>query len=101
MRCAWWIGSPTSSNANRLVEVSEKAGTPARLIESADDIEPAMLANVACVGLSAGASTPESLVQGVVAALRERGAEKVEELSGIAENMEFALPKALRVMIQG
>src|SRR5690606_20909475 len=61
------IGSPTSSNANRLVEVARNAGTPAQLIEDAADIDTAWLGAAAAVGLTAGASTPESLVERAIA----------------------------------
>ncbi|MDX1554973.1 MAG: 4-hydroxy-3-methylbut-2-enyl diphosphate reductase [Xanthomonadales bacterium] len=95
------VGSVNSSNSNRLREVSEKRGVPAYLIDGPEDIRDEWLAGVSTVGLTAGASAPESLVQGVVASLRDRGAEQVEELTGIAENMEFALPKELRISVQG
>jgi len=91
------IGSPTSSNANRLVEVSEKAGTRARLIESAEDIDPDLLDDITCVGLSAGASTPESLVQDAIEALSGYGFADVEELRTAEEHVEFPLPRELRV----
>ncbi len=95
------VGSINSSNSNRLQEVSEKRNVPAYLIDGPEDIRDSWLEGVSTVGLTAGASAPESLVQGVVAALRARGAEQVEQLQGIAENMEFALPKELRVSLTG
>ncbi len=90
------IGSPTSSNANRLVEVARKAGTRSTLIESASDIDAAQLEGARTVGLTAGASTPESLVKETVAALVARGFSSVEELSTATENVVFPLPKELR-----
>jgi 4-hydroxy-3-methylbut-2-enyl diphosphate reductase len=95
------VGSVTSSNSNRLREVSEKRNIPAYLIDGAEDIRDEWLEGVETVGVTAGASAPESLVAGVIAALRARGAEKVEELQGMAENMEFALPRELRITLSG
>jgi 4-hydroxy-3-methylbut-2-en-1-yl diphosphate reductase len=90
------IGSPSSSNANRLVEVAEHEGTTARLIEGADDIDSATLGNVGVVGLTAGASTPESLVQATIARLQGLGFTAVRELVTAEENVTFALPRELR-----
>jgi len=88
------IGSPTSSNANRLVEVAEKQGTR---IERADDIDPAWLDDgVDVVGLTAGASTPELLVVATIARLREHGFESVRELITAEEHVVFPLPRELR-----
>jgi 4-hydroxy-3-methylbut-2-enyl diphosphate reductase len=89
------IGAPNSSNSLRLVEVAERCGTPARLIQRADEIEPAWLDGVATLGLTAGASAPETLVREVMdrlAALRQ-----VEEhtLTGADEKMVFKLPRQL------
>jgi 4-hydroxy-3-methylbut-2-enyl diphosphate reductase len=95
------VGSINSSNSNRLRELAEKRNIPAYLIDGAEDIRREWLEGVATVGVTAGASAPESLVQGVVAALRERGAENLQELQGIAEHIEFALPKELRVTLSG
>jgi len=93
------VGSPNSSNSNRLRELAEKQGVPAHLIDGADDIDPAWLDGKTRIGVTAGASAPESLVQGVVARLRESGALDVRELSGDVENVTFALPKELRVVL--
>jgi len=93
------VGSPNSSNSNRLRELAEKQGVPAHLIDGADDIDPAWLDGKTRIGVTAGASAPESLVQGVVARLRESGAFAVSELSGDVENVTFALPKELRVVV--
>ncbi len=90
------IGSPSSSNANRLVEVARKAGTCAKLIESAADIDEDWTAEATTVGLSAGASTPESLVVETIAALAELGYAKVEKLQTAEENVFFPLPRELR-----
>jgi 4-hydroxy-3-methylbut-2-enyl diphosphate reductase len=90
------IGSPTSSNANRLVEVSRNAGTEARLIEHGADIDPAWLADVHAVGVTAGASTPEELVQATVAHLRGLGFAHVRDLTTAEEHVTFPLPRELR-----
>jgi len=95
------VGSPNSSNSNRLRELAEKQGVPAHLIDGADDIDPSWLDGKTRIGVTAGASAPESLVQGVVARLRESGAVDVSELSGDVENVTFALPKELRVVLVG
>jgi 4-hydroxy-3-methylbut-2-enyl diphosphate reductase len=93
------VGSPNSSNSNRLRELAEKQGVPAHLIDGAEHIDRAWLEGKTRVGVTAGASAPESLVQGVVAKLRDWGANAVAELAGDAENMRFALPKELRVVM--
>ena len=93
------VGSPNSSNSNRLRELAEKQGVPAHLIDGADDIDPSWLDGKTRIGVTAGASAPESLVQGVVARLRDSGALDVSELSGDVENVTFALPKELRVTL--
>jgi len=93
------VGSVNSSNSNRLRELSEKRGVTAYLIDGATDIEDAWLKDVHSVGVTAGASAPESLVQDVIAHLQGRGGHLVEELPGIPESMEFALPKELRIKV--
>ncbi len=90
------VGSVNSSNSNRLREVSERMGTPARLIDGAHQIDPEWLAGARKVGVTAGASAPEILVQEVVARLRELGAETVTELDGEPERVVFPLPRALQ-----
>ena len=90
------IGSPTSSNANRLVEVARNAGAPARLIDDAGDIDPGWLEGVPTVGLTAGASTPETLVQGTIARLQALGLTAVCDLQTTEENVTFPLPRELR-----
>jgi 4-hydroxy-3-methylbut-2-enyl diphosphate reductase len=91
------VGSINSSNSNRLRELAEKRGVPAFLIDGADDIRKEWLANVETVGVTAGASAPESLVQEVINRLRSSGGQDVQELRGIHEGMEFALPRELRI----
>ncbi|MBI4517907.1 MAG: 4-hydroxy-3-methylbut-2-enyl diphosphate reductase [Deltaproteobacteria bacterium] len=90
------LGSPTSSNANRLVEVARQAGTSARLIEDAAGIEPWWLQGVRAVGLSAGASTPEPLVAATIARLQALGCGAVRDLTTAQENVTFPLPRELR-----
>jgi len=93
------VGSPNSSNSNRLRELARKQGIQAHLIDGADDIRREWIVGKTRVGVTAGASAPESLVQGVVARLREWGADDVQELDGEPENITFALPKELRVVV--
>jgi 4-hydroxy-3-methylbut-2-enyl diphosphate reductase len=90
------VGSKNSSNSNRLREVAERAGARAWLIDTAADIDPAWLTDTRCVGITAGASAPEVLVEGVQARLRDLGIAQIEALSGVAEDIQFALPAALR-----
>jgi len=90
------VGSVNSSNSNRLRELAEKNSIPAYLIDSADDIDPAWLDGKETIGMTAGASAPEVLVQQVIQYLRDAGAQSVEDASGQAENVTFSLPKALR-----
>jgi 4-hydroxy-3-methylbut-2-enyl diphosphate reductase len=89
------IGSPNSSNSNRLRELGEHCGIPAYLIDSYRDINPDWLKDARAVGITAGASAPEVLVTEVVAYLKNYGAEDVEELTVIEEDVEFLLPKEL------
>jgi 4-hydroxy-3-methylbut-2-en-1-yl diphosphate reductase len=89
------IGAPNSSNSLRLVEVAERSGTRAMLIRSAQDIDPAWLAGVRTLGLTAGASAPEILVRGVVEALRDRFAVTEEEVRTTSEDIAFKLPRGL------
>jgi 4-hydroxy-3-methylbut-2-enyl diphosphate reductase len=90
------VGSPNSSNSNRLREVAEGESVRAYMIDGPDDIRREWLAGARKVGLTAGASAPEVLVQQVVARLREWGAELVQEGDGRTENVTFPLPKMLR-----
>ena len=89
------VGSKNSSNSNRLREVAANGGIPAYLVDGAEQIDPAWLVNNARVGVTAGASAPEVLVNGVVDRLRTLGAGTIETLSGVAENVNFPLPKEL------
>lgn len=91
------VGARNSSNSNRLRELSEKVGTKAYLIDDADGIQPEWVKAVHSVGITAGASAPEVLVQGVVERLQMLGAKNVIEVEGREENIEFAVPKELRV----
>ena len=95
------VGSKNSSNSNRLRELSEKLATPAYLIDNAGDINPDWLEGKACIGLTAGASAPELLVQNVVVRLKQLGVSRVSELDGQLEKIEFSLPKELKVDISG
>lgn len=90
------VGSPNSSNSNRLREIAEKRGTPAYLIDGAEDIQDGWLEGRQSIGVTAGASAPEVLVEGVIAHLQARGAQVKVQDSGINENVSFVLPKALR-----
>jgi len=89
------VGSPNSSNSNRLREVAERIGTHAYLVDGADAIDPAWLAGRQRIGITAGASAPEILVQQVVQRLKELGAVSVRTMPGLEENVAFPLPKGL------
>jgi len=91
------VGSPNSSNSNRLRELAERIGTPAYLIDGAEDLRREWFDGVGRIGITAGASAPEVLVQGVIDQLREWGAEASVELEGRPENVTFSMPKELRV----
>ncbi len=89
------VGSPNSSNSNRLREVAQNLNVPAYLVDSAIELKAVWLQGKRCVGISAGASAPEVLVQEVIQRLNELGAQRVRELEGIEENVVFPIPKAL------
>ena len=91
------VGSPNSSNSNRLREIAEKRSTPAYLIDDAADILPEWLNGVQRIGLTAGASAPEVLVNGVLEHLKALGATVEVQNSGITENISFVLPRELRL----
>ena len=93
------VGSVNSSNSNRLRELAEKNGARAYLIDGADDIRPEWLEGAARIGVTAGASAPEVLVQGVISHLQQLGGGAVTELDGEPEDMVFALPKELRITL--
>jgi 4-hydroxy-3-methylbut-2-en-1-yl diphosphate reductase len=89
------VGSPNSSNSNRLREVASNLGVPAYMLDNAADLKPEWVEGKKVVGVTAGASAPEVLVHAVIARLNSLGAESVRELEGIAERVTFPLPKAL------
>ena len=91
------VGSPTSSNSNRLREVALKLGTAAYMVDSADDLKPEWVQDRARIGLTAGASAPDVLVRQVIQRLRALGALSVRQLAGIEETMKFPLPKGLKL----
>ncbi len=91
------VGSPTSSNSNRLREIPEKAGIPGYLIDGPEDMKREWFEGKRVVGVTAGASAPEVLVERVVARLREWGGHAPENLQGQVENVVFSLPRELRV----
>lgn len=93
------VGSPNSSNSNRLSELARRDGVESYLIDGADEIDPAWVAGKKHIGLTAGASAPQVLVDGVIARLKELGATGVGELEGEPESMVFALPKELRLRL--
>jgi 4-hydroxy-3-methylbut-2-enyl diphosphate reductase len=89
------VGSPTSSNSNRLREVAERFGVDAYLVGSAAELKPEWLKEAARVGITAGASAPEALVQGLLAAVKGLGAASVRKLPGVEEHVRFPMPKGL------
>jgi 4-hydroxy-3-methylbut-2-enyl diphosphate reductase len=89
------VGSPNSSNSNRLREVAQNMGVPAYMVDNAGQLRAEWIAIARRVGVSAGASAPEVLVQEVITKLRELGAARVTQLDGISENVIFPLPKGL------
>jgi 4-hydroxy-3-methylbut-2-enyl diphosphate reductase len=89
------VGSPNSSNSNRLREVAEKMGVPAFMIDNAEQLHPDWIAGRDRIGVTAGASAPEVLVQAVIDRLRALGARNVRALDGTVENVTFPLPKGL------
>lgn len=94
------VGSRNSSNSNRLAELARRAGKQAWLIDSAEDISESWLKGATCIGVTAGASAPDILVQQVIARLRELGGEAAIELIGREENIVFEVPKELRVEVK-
>ncbi len=93
------VGSPNSSNSNRLRELAEREGVEAHLIDGAGEIDPRWVQGRRRIGVSAGASAPEVLVRGVIERLQHLGAASVRELDGKPEDMVFALPRELRVQL--
>ena len=93
------VGSPNSSNSNRLRELAEREGVEAHLIDGASEIDPAWVQGRKHIGVTAGASAPDVLVRGVIDRLRALGATGVRELDGKPEDMVFALPRELRLTL--
>ena len=91
------VGSPNSSNSNRLRELAERMKTPAYLIDGAEDLQKSWFDGVQNIGITAGASAPEVLVRGVIQQLHAWGATGADELAGREENITFSMPKDLRV----
>ncbi|NII09158.1 4-hydroxy-3-methylbut-2-enyl diphosphate reductase [Oleiagrimonas sp. C23AA] len=94
------VGSVNSSNSNRLRELAEKSGVPAYLIDGAEHIERAWVADAKRVGVTAGASAPETLVAGVIDQLKAWGGGEAVDMDGERETITFALPKGLRIPVQ-
>ncbi|MBY4897260.1 4-hydroxy-3-methylbut-2-enyl diphosphate reductase [Cupriavidus sp. AU9028] len=90
------VGSPNSSNSNRLRELAERLGVPAYMVDAPEQIRPEWIAGKRRIGLTAGASAPEALAQSIVEQLRALGARQVRPLGGVEENMSFPLPKGLQ-----
>jgi len=93
------VGSPNSSNSNRLRELAERMGAEAHLLDGAQDIDPRWVKGKRRIGVTAGASAPEVLVQEVIDGLRALGAEAPIEVAGQPENVTFSLPKELRIEV--
>jgi 4-hydroxy-3-methylbut-2-enyl diphosphate reductase len=89
------VGSPASSNSSRLRELAERLGTPAYMVEGAQDLQPEWFEGRRRVGLTAGASAPDVLVQQVITRLREMGATAIRKMDGVVENVRFPLPRGL------
>ena len=91
------VGSPTSSNSNRLRELAQRLGTPSYMVDDPADLDPEWVRDSTRVGLTAGASAPEVLVQEVIARLKQLGALTVQTMDGVDETIQFPLPKGLRL----
>ena len=91
------VGSKNSSNSNRLAELASRMGVKSKLIDDPNDVAADWFEGVETIGVTAGASAPEELVQSVIARLKEFGADSIEELQGLEENMFFEVPKELRI----
>jgi len=91
------VGSPTSSNSNRLRELAAKLGTTAYMVDSADELQGDWFKGRSRVGLTAGASAPEILVQQVIDRIKALGAVSVRTMAGIEETIKFPLPKGLKI----
>ena len=91
------VGSPTSSNSNRLAELARRLGVPALMVDNADELQPEWFKDAATVGITAGASAPEILVEEVVARVKAYGAVSVRTMDGVQETLKFPLPKGLKL----
>ena len=91
------VGSKNSSNSNRLAELASRMGVKSQLLDDPSDIQADWFNDVKTVGITAGASAPEELVQSIISRLQEFGANTIEELQGLEENMFFEVPKELRI----
>ena len=91
------VGSPTSSNSNRLRELAERLGTPAYMVDNADELQPQWFATATRVGLTAGASAPEVLVEDVIARIQSLSPVTVRKMDGLEETVKFPLPKGLKL----
>ena len=91
------VGSPTSSNSNRLAELARKLGVDSYMVDSADELQAHWLEGRQRVGLTAGASAPEILVKQVIDRIKAMGAVSVRKVDGIEETIKFPLPKGLKV----
>ena len=91
------VGSPTSSNSNRLAELASRLGTESHMVDSADELQDAWFEGKTTIGLTAGASAPEILVNQVIKRIKELGAVSVRKMDGVQETMKFPLPKGLKV----
>ncbi|MDO9286248.1 MAG: 4-hydroxy-3-methylbut-2-enyl diphosphate reductase, partial [Aquabacterium sp.] len=89
------VGSPTSSNSNRLRELAQRLGTPSHMVDAAEDLQPEWFEGRPRVGLTAGASAPDILVQQVIARLKALGALSIRRMAGVEETVHFPLPKGL------
>ncbi|HHF3525464.1 TPA: 4-hydroxy-3-methylbut-2-enyl diphosphate reductase [Haemophilus influenzae] len=91
------VGSKNSSNSNRLAELASRMGVKSQLLDNPADIQDDWFNDVKTIGITAGASAPEELVQSIISRLKEFGADTIEELQGLEENMFFEVPKELRI----
>ena len=91
------VGSKNSSNSNRLAELASRMGVKSQLLDDPSDIQADWFNDVKTIGITAGASAPEELVQSIISRLQEFGANTIEELQGLEENMFFEVPKELRI----
>ena len=91
------VGSKNSSNSNRLAELASRMGVKSQLLDDPSDIQDDWFNDVKTIGITAGASAPEELVQSIISRLKEFGANTIEELQGLEENMFFEVPKELRI----